>query len=50
MRWEELREEQFEEAIERSKGVCVIPIGCPSICQPGCNFKHQRQLIHLIIC
>ena len=28
MRWEELREEQFEDAIERSKGVCVIPIGC----------------------
>ena len=28
MRWEELREEEFEGAIERSKGVCVLPIGC----------------------
>jgi len=28
MRWENLREEEFAGAIERSKGVCVIPIGC----------------------
>lgn len=28
MRWEELREEEFEDAIARSKGVCVLPIGC----------------------
>ena len=28
MLWENLREEEFEEAIERSKGVCVLPIGC----------------------
>lgn len=28
MNWENLREEEFEAAIERSKGVCVIPLGC----------------------
>lgn len=28
MKWEYLREEEFEEAIERSCGVCVIPLGC----------------------
>lgn len=28
MRWENLREEEFAGAIERAKGVCVIPIGC----------------------
>lgn len=28
MRWEELREEEFETAIEKSKGLCVIPLGC----------------------
>lgn len=28
MNWEYLREEEFDGAIERSKGVCVIPLGC----------------------
>lgn len=28
MKWEYLREEEFEEAIERSGGLCVIPLGC----------------------
>lgn len=28
MLWEELRCEQFEEAVKLSKGVCVVPIGC----------------------
>ena len=28
MLWENLREEEFKEAIEKSKGVCIIPIGC----------------------
>jgi len=28
MRWEELREEEFEDAIARSGGVCVLPLGC----------------------
>lgn len=28
MLWEDLREEQFEEAIARSKGLCVLPVGC----------------------
>ena len=28
MIWEALREEEFEEAIEKSGGLCVIPMGC----------------------
>ncbi len=28
MLWENLREEEFEVAIEKSKGVCVLPVGC----------------------
>ena len=28
MLWENLREEEFAKAIEESKGVCVMPIGC----------------------
>ena len=28
MLWENLREEEFEEAINRSKGVCIVPVGC----------------------
>lgn len=28
MIWEYLREEEFKEAIETSKGVCVMPMGC----------------------
>lgn len=28
MLWENLREEEFDGAIEKSKGVCVVPIGC----------------------
>lgn len=28
MLWEDLREEEFDKAIEESGGVCVIPVGC----------------------
>ena len=28
MLWENLREEEFKVAIEKSKGVCILPIGC----------------------
>lgn len=28
MLWENLREEEFEDAIRKSKGVCVVPVGC----------------------
>ena len=28
MLWEDLRSEQFKEAVQRAKGVCVVPIGC----------------------
>ena len=28
MKWEYLREEEFDGAIEKSGGLCVLPIGC----------------------
>lgn len=28
MLWENLREEEFNEAIEKSKGLCILPVGC----------------------
>ncbi len=28
MNWEYLREEEFKEAVEVSKGLCVVPVGC----------------------
>ena len=28
MLWENLREEEFEDAIRKSKGLCVVPVGC----------------------
>ena len=28
IKWAELREEEFEEAVKRSDGVCLVPIGC----------------------
>jgi len=28
IRWADLREEEFEEAIKKTDGVCVIPVGC----------------------
>ena len=28
MLWENLREEEFEGAIEKSNGVCIVPVGC----------------------
>ena len=36
MIWEALREEEFEEAIEKSGGLCVIPLGCLE--------KHRQHL------
>lgn len=28
MLWENLREEEFKDAIEQSRGVCIVPVGC----------------------
>ena len=28
MLWENLREEEFKDAIKQSNGVCILPIGC----------------------
>ncbi len=36
MKWEFLREEEFKDAIERSGGLCVLPLGCME--------KHGQQL------
>ena len=49
LHWEKLREEEFEGAIERSGGLCVIPIGCiekhgqhlPS----GCDSLHGSAVV-----
>jgi len=47
MLWENLREEEFEGAIEESKGVCVIPIGCVEAhgqhLPLGCDVMHARE-------
>ncbi len=31
MKWEELREEEFKGAVERTGGLCVIPLGCTEV-------------------
>ncbi len=45
-RWEELREEQFKEAIEKSGGLCVLPIGCSEVhgqhLPCGCDYYQAR--------
>jgi len=28
MLWENLREEEFDNAIKESKGLCILPVGC----------------------
>ena len=28
MKWAELREEEFDDAVKKTGGVCVIPVGC----------------------
>ena len=44
MLWEELRQDEFSAAVEESRGVCVIPIGCVEahgIHMPlGCDVMH----------
>ena len=44
MLWEELRQDEFRAAVEKSKGVCVLPIGCVEshgIHLPlGCDVMH----------
>ena len=44
MLWEELRQDEFKAAVEKSRGVCVLPIGCVEshgIHLPlGCDVMH----------
>ena len=51
MKWEYLREEEFEAAIERSGGLCVLPIGCMEKhgqhLPVGCDSIHARGLVEL---
>ena len=45
MFWENLREEEFENAIEESKGVCVLPVGCLE--QHGQHLPVGTDVIHI---
>ena len=51
MRWEYLREEEFEDAIERSGGLCVLPIGCiekhGQHLPVGCDSIHSKNLVEM---
>ena len=48
MFWEDLRTDEFDEAIEKSKGVCILPIGClesHGIHMPlGCDVMHVTEV------
>ena len=51
MKWEMLREEEFEGAIEKSGGLCVIPIGCiekhGQHLAVGCDSIRAKGLVEL---
>ena len=51
MKWEYLREEEFEGAIEKSGGLCVIPIGCiekhGQHLPVGCDAIHSMGLVEM---
>ena len=51
MKWEFLREEEFEGAIERSGGLCVLPLGCiekhGQHLPVGCDSIHSRSLVEM---
>jgi len=51
MKWEYLREEEFEGAIERSGGLCVLPLGCVEKhgqhLPVGCDTIHVNGLCEL---
>ena len=51
MKGEYMREEEFEGAIERSGGLCVLPIGCMDKhgqhLPVGCDSIHARGLVEL---
>ena len=49
LHWEKLREEEFEGAIERSGGLCAIPIGCMEKhgqhLPAGCDSLHGSAIV-----
>lgn len=51
MKWEYMREEEFEAAIAKSGGLCVLPIGCMEKhgqhLPVGCDSIHARGLTEL---
>lgn len=51
MKWEYLREEEFEGAIKKSGGLCVIPIGCiekhGQHLPVGCDAIHSMGLVEM---
>ena len=51
MKWEYLREEEFEGAIEKSGGLCVIPIGClekhGQHLPVGCDAIHSMGIVEM---
>lgn len=51
MKWEELREEEFKEAIEKSGGLCVLPIGGMSVhgqhLPVGCDYFQARAYVEI---
>ena len=51
MKWEYMREEEFEGAIERSGGLCVIPIGCTEKhgqhLPVGCDTIHAKGIVEM---
>lgn len=51
MLWENLREEEFDAAVEEAKGVCVLPIGCVEAhgqhLPLGCDVFQAREYARL---
>ncbi len=45
MLWENLREEEFEGAIEKSKGLCILPVGCLE--KHGQHLPVGTEFIHI---
>ena len=51
MKWEDLTSVEFDEAIEKSKGVCIIPLGCLEThgehLVVGCDSYNANHIVNL---